>query len=312
MTDTDTAIARSGTPGTKVNYEQRGIIYRPEKAFDHGLPDVPVHAFDDELDRALDPATPSSSVPLDLSETLRLPYVATTPLFLAQYNVVRAADRLQHHLGGTAEVHYVLRGRGYSENRSDTINWSTGDCFCFPGGEATVHSASEDALLFCVTNEPELAFQHTVPAHDGPVIAALWGAGDIETELARVHATGGEQKTAGKSVSFTTAAMHRQLSGALTPSMMVAINTLEPGGEQRRHRHNSVAITVAIDCEGSFSLIGDQNVRWRRFGVIVTPPRLAHSHFNQGSEMMRSLVVQDGPVFYNCRSVGFEWTDEVF
>ena len=60
-----------------------------------------------------------------------------------------------------------------------------------------------------------------------------------------------------------------------------------------------------------YSLVGDKEIPWRNGGVIITPPRRAHAHFNSGSEMMRSLVIQDGPLYYNCRSVGFEWTEDV-
>jgi gentisate 1,2-dioxygenase len=291
-------------------HEQRAIYYRPEQAFDHGLPDVPTHAFSDELDRALDSSTSTGTVALDLSEALHLAYPATTPLFLARYCVIRAGDTLRHRLACTAEVHYVLVGRGVSTNGQDQISWSAGDCICFPGGQETAHRATEDALVFTVTNEPELAYTHTRSSDDPPVVAAVFRSERVNAELAIVHDAQGPQRTAGKSVSFTTPSMHHQLSGALTPSMMVAINTLEPGGEQRRHRHNSVAITVALAGDRTYSLIGEEKVRWRKFEVMVTPPRLAHSHINAGTEMMRSLVVQDGPVFYNCRSVGFEWTDD--
>jgi gentisate 1,2-dioxygenase len=291
-------------------YEDRAIFYRPERAFDHGLPDVPVHAFYDELDQVLSPTAATGSVPLDLSDALYLPYAATTPLFLARYCVIRAAETLPHCLAGTGELHYVLRGSGVSTNGQDEIRWDEGDCFCFSGGRETAHRAAQDALLFTVTNEPELRFTHTAPLDDPPVTAAVFRAARIDAELEAVHGATGRQKTAGKSVSFTTPSMNARLSGALMPSMMVAINSLEPGGVQRRHRHNSVAITVSLGGDGMHSLIGNEKVQWRTFGAIVTPPRLAHSHFNVGADFMRSLVIQDGPVFYNCRSVGFEWTED--
>ena len=143
-----------------------------------------------------------------------------------------------------------------------------------------------------------------------PVSPTVWRSARIEAELTAVHGASSPQATAGKSVSFSTPAMNKLVSGAMLPSMMVAVNSLEPGGVQRLHRHNSVAITVAISGDGIYSLIGDEKVEWRRFGVMVTPPRLPHSHVNPGPEMMRSLVVQDGPLFYYCRSVGFEWLEE--
>jgi gentisate 1,2-dioxygenase len=291
--------------------EERAVYHRPERAFDHGLPEVPVRAFYDELDAASAPAAPTGVIALDLGPELHLEYPATTPLLLARYCVVAAGDTLRHTFGGTGEVHCVLRGRGTTTNGAHTVHWGPGDIVCFPGGAETVHAAADAALLVTVTNEPDLAFAHAAPRPDSPVEAAVFRAHRIDEELADLHRVGGPQLTAGKSVSFSTPAMDARISGALMPSMMVAVNTLEPGGVQRRHRHNSVAITVPLAGKGTYSLIGEERVEWRLHGVIVTPPRLAHSHVNAGTEMMRSLVVQDGPVFYHCRSVGFEWTETV-
>ena len=306
-----------GTTGHEVgaptsSEDPRAIYHRPERAFDHGLPDVPVHVFADELDLVLDPATPTGLVPLDLSGPLRLSYPATTPILLARYLVLRAGDSLTHRFECTGEVHYVLRGAGTSTNGEDSFSWGEGDCSFFPGGGETTHVASVDSLLVSVTNEPELAFAFTAPRADSPLVATLFRSWRIEAELAVVHDAPGEQATAGKSVSLTTATMDSRLSGALLPSMMVALNSLEGGGIQRRHRHNSAALTVPVAGDATYSLIGDEKVAWQNAAVIVTPPRVAHSHVNEGTEMMRALVVQDGPVFYNCRSVGFEWTDETF
>jgi gentisate 1,2-dioxygenase len=291
-------------------YEERAIYYVPSRAFDHGLPDVPVHVFERQLDQVLDPGTPTGIVLLDLSEALQLPHPATTPLILTRYCVVRAGETLSHRFAATGEVHYVLYGSGVSANGRDEIDWDAGDCFSFAGGEATSHRAVADSLLFSVGNEPELAYTHTVPRPEAPISAAVWRSARIEAMLAAVHDSAGPQQTAGRSISFSTPAINDLVSGAMLPTMMVAINSLEPGGTQRWHRHNSVAVTVAISGDGTYSIIGDQRVPWRRFGVMVTPPRLPHSHVNPGAEMMRSLVVQDGPLFYHCRSVGFEWLED--
>src|ERR1700746_2887759 len=82
-----------------------GIIYRPQRAFDHGLPDVPPHAFIDELALVCDSLRPSGEVYLDLSGLLRLPYPATTPVFLAWYTLIRAGDALSKSSGGAVEFH---------------------------------------------------------------------------------------------------------------------------------------------------------------------------------------------------------------
>ena len=44
------------------------------------------------------------------------------------------------------------------------------------------------------------------------------------------------------------------------PMVNTAINTLEAGGDQRPHRHNGAAITLAIEGEGIHSMIEDEKV----------------------------------------------------
>ena len=122
-------------------YEDEAIYYVPARAFDHGLPDVPVHAFHDELDLVLDPSAPTGITVLDLSRSLALPFPATTPMLLARYCVIRPGERLVHRFGGTGEVHYVLRGHGASTNDGHSIDWGEGDCFSFAGGAETTHRA---------------------------------------------------------------------------------------------------------------------------------------------------------------------------
>ena len=159
---------------------------------------------------------------------LHLSYPATTPLFLARYCVISAGDVLRHRFDCTGEIHYVLQGKGMSTNGHDETHWSVGDLVCFPGGGETVHRAEEDSLLFTATNEPELCYTHAGPRSDSPVVAAVFRADRIAHELEALQEATGAQTTAGRSVSFTTPAMSNQVSGALMPSMMAAVNSLDP------------------------------------------------------------------------------------
>ena len=40
---------------------------------------------------------------------------------------------------------------------------------------------------------------------------------------------------------------------------------------------------------------------------MVTPPAELHAHHNEGTDMMLSIVAQDGGLFYHARVVGFGW-----
>ena len=89
--------------------------------------------------------------------------------------------------------------------------------------------------------------------------------------------------------------------------MVAAINTLEPGKDQRAHRHNGVAITLALEGEGVYSLIENERVDWVSGAAQVTPATELHSHHNRGTKRMRSLVIQDEGLHYYTRTPGFSW-----
>jgi gentisate 1,2-dioxygenase len=87
--------------------------------------------------------------------------------------------------------------------------------------------------------------------------------------------------------------------------MTLALNSMEPGGSQRAHRHNSVAVTLPILGERCYSMIDGERVEWQPYATMVTPPGAAHSHHNDGNTLATFLIVQDGGLFYHCRTIGF-------
>jgi gentisate 1,2-dioxygenase len=294
-----------------MSFDQGAALYHvPGEAFDRDLADVPPHLFVEEQQRALDPSTPTSLIPMDLSSALGTTYLATTPAMLARYLVVRAGDELTHDFAATGEVYYVARGSGRSSSSAASIAWSTGDVFVLPGAGTTRHEAISDALLVCFTNEPELAFagvRPPYPEYNTVVHAAHFDAATIDAKLDLVHRREGEQRTAGKSVIFATTAQRRMLT--VLPSLTAAVNTLEPSGNQRPHRHNAAALTLAIEGTGVHSMMAGNRIDWIPFGLMVTPPQVVHSHHNRGPHMMKSFVVQVGALYYQLRISGFAWTD---
>lgn len=285
------------------------IFYVPEGAFDRGLAYVPPHVFAAEQRQALDPRCSTGLIAMDLSGVLGTGYPASTPLLLARYVVVRAGESLQHTFAATGEIYCVVRGQGKTSAGGTCIAWRAGDAFVLPGESSTRHEAETDSLLVCFTNEPELAYAGVRPpqADRNTVVKPAWFDGRISDEkLGLVHQRTGPQKTAGKSVIFSTTPM--QGMRTILPSVTAAFNTLEPGGDQRPHRHNAVALTLAIESEGIYSQVAGEKIDWIPFGVMVTPPQAEHSHHNRGPRMMKSFVVQDGALYYQLRNPGFAWT----
>ena len=290
------------------DHTSQARYYDPANAFDFRWPPVPRRQFLAERDRAFDSATPTGLVALDASDALATPYPATTPSLLVQYLRLRGGERFATRQRASGEVYFVMQGAGQSRNGGDTVGWHRGDLFCFPGGQETVHSAEdEDAILFCVSDEPLVSFQGLQPpgAGESLVDTVHWPAAEIDKRLDTVYARPNSEEEAGRAVLFSSEALAPARN--ILPMMVVAINTLEPGKDQRSHRHNGVAITLALQGEGVYSLIEDERVDWITGAAQITPATELHSHHNRGLERMRSLVIQDEGLHYYTRTPGFSW-----
>jgi gentisate 1,2-dioxygenase len=285
----------------------RARFYAPEVAFDRPIPKVPAAVFAAERDQAFDPSAPTGLVALDQAPALGCAWPATTPTMLARYLVIAAGETLEHQFAATGEVYYVLRGAGRTVCDGETVGWGAGDVFCLPGAVPARHQASARAVLLSVTNEPELAYLRAEPdaASRGAIQPTLFPAQETAQHLRGVHGRNGEQRSAGKSVVFLTELMEaRRLT---TPTLLAAVNSLEPGGDQRPHRHSSAALTLSIAGEGVYSMVDGVRVDWAPDVLIVTPPGALHSHHNPGREMMRSFVVQDTGLHSELRTTNFAW-----
>ena len=289
-------------------YAERAIFHTPRNGFMTFLPKVPAHTFLAERDRAFDSATGTAFVMLDLSGPLATAYPATTPNLLARYARIEAGKSLRLAVPSSGEAYYAIQGSGSVVKGKDRIEWRTGDTFCLPGGAAaSVLTAESDAVLFLVTDEPALAWGGVGPAPEGtPAMQAVhYRAEAAAAEMARVQARVNTEKVTGTVVIFTTPGLERVKT--VTPTISLALNSLEPGGDQPPHRHNSAALTLCLEGNGLHSMIDGERVDWHRHAVMVTPPLAVHSHHNRGDKPMLSLVAQDGGVFYNARAIGFSF-----
>jgi gentisate 1,2-dioxygenase len=109
----------------------------------------------------------------------------------------------------------------------------------------------------------------------------------------------------GKSINLGNVAL--ESSRTTTPSFTLALNSLLPGEAQRGHRHNAVAVTLVLAGERCYSLIDGDRADWEPNTVMITPPTAFHSHHNDGNELALFLIVQDGGVYYHCRTMGFSY-----
>lgn len=288
-------------------YTRRARYYSSADGFNIKRPAVPAHVFTAERDRALDPAAPTGLIPLDLSGPLGLEFPATTPLILSRYARIRAGESLRTAFVASGELYYVLEGEGETAWGDEGLAWEAGDVFHLPGGFAATHAAARDSLLYVITNEPALAFEHCRPPAPGgaPIEAVHYPADDIRRELDKIVALPADKIGAGRALSFANASLEKDRT--CLPSFTLAMNSLLPGESQRAHRHNAVAVTLIVSGEGCYSMVGGRRVDWQPHAVMITPPADAHSHHNDGDHLARFLIVQDGGLHYHTRTMGFSY-----
>jgi gentisate 1,2-dioxygenase len=161
--------------------------------------------------------------------------------------------------------------------------------------------------LFVATDEPLLAFEGLRAPEPlrSKVQTVHWPAAEIDSQFEAVWQRASSDQATGSSVMFSTLAA---APGYTTiPSINVAINTLAAGADQRPHRHNGVAVTLALQGDGIHSMIDGHRVDWSTGAAQITPATALHSHHNRGTQRMRSLVIQDEGLHHYTRTPGFSF-----
>ncbi len=289
--------------------EARGRFFNTGNAFNIVNPPVPDHAFMDEPARALDDATPTGLIACDLSKTLRCPYPATTPLVLARYGRIRAGESLTTDFVAGGTIAYVIAGTGTTVCDSEQIGWSAGDMFVLPGGLGATHTAETTAVLWLVTNEPQLAFEHLrSPTPDNAVTDLVHYRGEeIDRQIALLYEVGRHATVAGSALVFS--AQRQEASRNILPTLTAAMNSLPAGTAQPPHRHNAVAVSLIIRGTSCFSIIDGKRKQWSPWATTITPPVSVHSHHDYGIEQALFLIIQDGGIYYHTRAMGFEFAE---
>ena len=304
----DLPAQKAARPATTA--QARALYYNTGNAFNVKLPEVPDYTFTDEPARALHKDTPTGLIACDSSRLIDTTFEATTPLVLARYARIRAGESLQTDFVASGVIAYVITGSGTTDCGDEKIAWNPGDVFVLPGGCPLVHrAASEDAVLWLVTNEPQLAFEHLrAPAEgDGPTDVVHFPADEITRQIDLLYEVGRGNDIAGSALIL--ASTKQEAIRNVLPTLTVAMNSLPPGASQRPHRHNSVAVSLVIDGENCHSMIDGRRKDWSPWATTVTPPTSMHSHHNGGGRRAMFLIVQDGGIYYYTRALGFAFTE---
>jgi gentisate 1,2-dioxygenase len=291
--------------------QARARFFHSGDAFNLKLPPVPAGVFPYDAVRARQ-SRASGFVLCDQSGAFAAPFAATTPLMLARYAFIAASEMLAAEFAASGSIWYVIAGAGRATIAGDepAFDWSAGDVFLAPGGaRIALEAGAQGAVLWVVTNEPQLAFEGLRPAEpaDRGIDAVHYPAAEIARQLARVIALPRDDTTAGCALIFSSE--RAESSRNIMPSLTLSLNTVPAGEHQRAHRHNSAAVTLILRGSRCYSLVGDRRCDWSPFATLVTPATEPHSHHNAGAERAAFLIVQDGGLHYHTRTMGFTFLE---
>ncbi len=287
---------------------RRALFFNSDDAFNRVLQPVPDRVFQAEPEKALAAGTPTGLIVCDSQLGRDDVGPATSPFMLARYARINDGDTLEAEFNTVGSIWYVIQGSGVTEIAGQSILWNPGDVFLLPGGAAaTLKASGADAVLWVVTNEPQMKFENVrplEPANSG-IEVVFYPAAEIDRQIERVYELARKAETAGLAVMFSS---QKQRTGrSIIPISTLAMNTLPPGDMQRAHRHNSVAVTLVVQGENCYSMVDGNRKDWTPWATTVTPPQSLHSHHNEGSRQARFLIVQDGGLYSYGRTMGFSF-----
>jgi gentisate 1,2-dioxygenase len=287
----------------------RARFFNSGNAFNKVAPPVPARIFADEIALAR-AASASRFILCDQAEALGGTRPATTPLMLARYARVTQGQPLAARFRATGAIWYVIEGEGHVTTEAEDIAFAEGDVFLTAGEPGCRLSAGAGgALLWVVTNEPQLALDGFRPASPDVALFAPvhYPAAEIAEQLRRIYAAQRNAETSGMALIFCSVAM--EASRNILPSLTLGLNSVPAGEQQPPHRHNSAAVTLILAGDHCHSIVGGERCAWSPFATLVTPAGAAHSHHNDGATRAQFLIVQDGGLHHHARTMDFRFLD---
>ncbi|WP_213881084.1 cupin [Pseudomonas sp. dw_358] len=251
---------------------------------------------------ALYDAGPSRVVPLDLSEALGCEGPATGPGLCANFVRLNAGDTLTLAPNATSQVFYVIAGVGVTQQGDASMAWTAGCFIALPGLDPARFTASEDARLYYVHDEPLLRYLGVT--HSSDRFAPTLYPADVANRKLREAAADPRAQDRSR-ISILLGNRNFPQTRTVTHVLWAMYGILPAGSVQKPHRHQSIALDFIIDCPpGCYSLVGTEldadgkirnpvKVDWAPGLAFVTPPGYWHAHFNESGTEAFLIPIQD-------------------
>jgi len=293
-------------------WAQQVISWEYSAAATPDLNEVPIQPFPASLHEQGE----TRVIALDLSDMLETPYLATSPGLLANYIRLCSNENIVTNVAATSEVFFVMRGSGRTETEHGTIIWQQGDAFTLPHHQAAKHFADEDSALFWTHDAPLLNYLGVTP-NAARFKPAFYSKAYMNDAIERIRdiAIRENRNRVGIILGNTDSAKTK----TITHTMWSLFNLLPRGAVQRAHRHNSVALDLAVfSGSDTYTLIGKNvdeqgdiinpvKAMWASNTVFVTPPGWWHSHHNESDQNAYVFPVQDAGLHTYLRTLDIQF-----
>ena len=293
-------------------WQEQIITWEYDSSANPKIADIPIQAFPAQLHEE----GITRIIELDLSETIGTTYPATTPNLLANYIRIQKNESIKSAVNSTSEVFFVMRGAGHTKTEEGILEWKQGDAFTLPTNFGVEHYADEDTAICWVHDSPMLNYIKATPS--APCFEpAFYPKEYLDGKIAKIREAGIKENRNRNGVILGNPASEE--TRTMTHSMWSLYNLLPVGAVQKPHRHNSVAIDLAVyakpnvytmigkevDSEGN--IINPIKAVWKSNTIFVTPPGWWHAHYNESDEDAYVFPIQDAGMQIYMRTLDIQF-----
>jgi gentisate 1,2-dioxygenase len=264
-------------------------------------------------------------IPFNLNDMLKIDEDCTSPNLMASFVRVCVGDSIKTKANATSQAFYVIYGEGFTSSVHGEISWSTGDLFVVPvtNGEITHKCVTSQeyggAALYWVHDEPLMEYLGVTPTTK-KFEPTLYKRDDMIEKVEEITHDNIENNPNRLGILLGNKACEQ--TKTLTHVLWSLLNSIPPKSIQRAHRHNSVALDLAVNADSNvYTLMGkeidaDGNIidpircDWTPGGVFVTPPGWWHSHHNESTKTAWVLPMQDAGLYTHQRTLDIRFVDD--
>eukprot|EP00740_Mantoniella_antarctica_P013738 CAMPEP_0181377494 /NCGR_PEP_ID=MMETSP1106-20121128/17925_1 /TAXON_ID=81844 /ORGANISM="Mantoniella antarctica, Strain SL-175" /LENGTH=462 /DNA_ID=CAMNT_0023496229 /DNA_START=106 /DNA_END=1494 /DNA_ORIENTATION=- len=325
MADKDLAAecVKKNMSDTEALWSSRADVYEYGSAANPEMAPIPVLVHPPTLHQS----GPTRVVPFDIDDYLEIDGQCTSPNLMASFLRVEVGTNLGTKAIASSQAFYVIRGTGVTSGEHGTITWSEGDLFVVPvtEGELTHSCVSDDkfggAAIYWVHDQPLMDYIGAKP-NVKKFEPTLYKKQDLLKSVEEIRHMPMEDGSERNRVGVLLGNKACKQTKTLTHVLWSLLNSIPAQNIQRPHRHNSVALDLAVSAlPGVYTLMGKEidatgniiepiRCDWTPGGVFVTPPGWWHSHHNESDEIAWVLPMQDAGLYTHQRTLDIRFVDD--